>query len=171
MIPPYGLQKGGSQNFIKRLRVLYGSLVLEDILEYKTLVRIFSEAGVDPSLVAGSGNILEGSYGTKFADSTATGSFNEYQNVQASTVSGTGQDTQVTFTGRQAGTLGPLHGQFLSQLQCAPAISSAGIVTALGTSGVDPTEGKTTFCINLLSGLFTQKKLVPLKWVRIFFVY
>lgn len=37
------LQRGGAQNLIKRLRVMYGSLTLEDIPEYKTLVRILYE--------------------------------------------------------------------------------------------------------------------------------
>ena len=94
------LQRQGAHCVIKRLRILYGSLVLEDIQEYSTLVRIFTEAGVQSDYYDSIGGILDGMY-----DTTATGN-------------------------------------------------------ALVSSGT-----ATTYCLNLLSGLLTCKKLVPLKWM------
>ena len=166
LIPPFALQRGGGQNFIKRLRVLYGSLVLEDILEYKTLVRMFFEAGVNPSFVKNSGSILEGMYGTRLTETNATVSQNEMNNAYQVYVAGsTAITTAEVMTGRQVGIAGPMQGQMINQLQCAPAVDSAGAVVALGSLGADQFEGRYTYCINLLSGLFTQKKLIPLKWM------
>lgn len=87
------LPRHGAHGMIKRLRVLYGSLVLEDIQEYSTLVRLFTEAGVQT----------------------------EYRNSIGSILDGMG-------SGLSSGT-------------------------------------RRTFCLNLLSGLLTCKKLVPLKWM------
>jgi hypothetical protein len=56
------LQRGGAHNVIKRLKVMYGSLVIEDIQEYKTLVRIFNEAAVQQDYATSSGSILDGMY-------------------------------------------------------------------------------------------------------------
>lgn len=56
------LQRGGAHNLIKRLRVMYGSLVIEDIQEYKTLVRVFTEASVQQDYATSSGSILDGMY-------------------------------------------------------------------------------------------------------------
>lgn len=68
-------QRGGVQNLVKRLRIMYGSLVLEDIQEYKTLVRMFSECGVSQAFRRSSGGILEGSEASRIIeqDATATG--------------------------------------------------------------------------------------------------
>jgi hypothetical protein len=55
-------QRGGAHNAIKRLRIMYGSLVLEDIQEYKTLVRMFTEASVQQDYATSSGTILDGMY-------------------------------------------------------------------------------------------------------------
>lgn len=92
-----GLPKHGAHSLIKRLRILYGSLVLEDIQEYSTLVRIFTDLGVQPEYSSSVGAILDGM--------------------------GSG-------------------------------------------SGVSLTNNvPRSFCLNLLSGLLTCKKLIPLKWM------
>lgn len=164
LVPPYYLQRGGSQNFIKRLRVMYGSLVLEDIQEYKSLVRIFFEAGVDPSAAAGAQNILEGMYHTRVNDAIATNvtevaSRSEWANDPVE--SGKSQE-QIA---RMLAYRGVTDGTVFSQMQCAPAVSSIGAPVALGATGSSVNTGRTAFCINLLSGIFTQKKLIPLKWM------
>ncbi len=155
IIPPYHLQRGGSQNFIKRLRILYGSLVLEDIMEYKTLVRIFYETGVDPSLAAGSNAILEGTSAGRAHEATPTATFAE---ANALWIADNSTLNPVNEMSRQVAATGTLPNACLSQLQCAPAISSTGTVAALGTSAANTNTGRYTYCINLLSGIFTQKK-------------
>ncbi len=162
IIPPYFLQRGGAQNFIKRLRVLYGSLVLEDIMEYKTLVRIFLEAGVDFSATFGAQNVLEGMYTARPSDTQRSDTYNGgAMSFRWATFAGNAEQT----VGRFLATSGPLPGPVLSQLQCAPALLSNGAVAGVTAAGANVNSGRTTYCINLLSGLFTQKKLIPLKWM------
>lgn len=156
LIPPVQLQRGGAQNFIKRLRVLYGSLVLEDILEYKTLVRIFYESGVDPGLAAGSNNVLEGSYSSRNIDASPNSGGAEANN---NVVFGSNDLYAAALCG-MIQSCGPFPAGLLSQLQLAPAINSGnGQVQPLGTAASFGNTGRYTFCINLLSGLFTQKKV------------
>jgi hypothetical protein len=87
------LPKQGAHSLIKRLRILYGSLVLEDIQEYSTLVRIFTDLGVQNEYGSSIGSVLDG-------------------------------------------------------------------MSAQVFNGVSR-----TYCLNLLSGLLTCKKLIPLKWM------
>ena len=92
------LPRHGAHSLIKRLRILYGSLVLEDIQEYSTLVRIFTDLGVQPEYMSSVGAILDGMGST--------------------------------------------------------------------TNGVNlATATPRSYCLNLLSGLLTCKKLIPLKWM------
>jgi hypothetical protein len=163
LIPPYHLQRGGSQNFIKRLRILYGSLVLEDILEYKTLVRIFYESGVDPSLAAGSNAILEGTSAGRPFEAIPNQTLSEANALWVADSTATNSAGDVM--SNQAAACGVLPNAFISQLQCAPAISSTGTVAALGTAASNGNTGRYTYCMNLMSGIFTQKKLIPLKWM------
>jgi hypothetical protein len=94
------LQRQGAHCAIKRLRILYGSLVLEDIQEYSTLVRIFTEAGVQSDYFDSLGGILDGMYDTQTGGNALVGN-----------------------------------------------------------------NQPTSYCLNLLSGLLTCKKLIPLKWM------
>jgi len=63
---PVRLPQGGAHNLISRIRVLYGSLVIEDIQQYKTIARILYEMGVAPGYNGTSGGILDGSSNSKF---------------------------------------------------------------------------------------------------------
>lgn len=100
-VGPYTrLQKQGAHCLFKRLRILYGSLVLEDIQEYSTLVRIFTEAGIQEDYLKSHGGLIDGMWST----------------------------------------------------------------AAEGNSQVALATAK-TYCLNLLSGLLTCKKLIPLKWM------
>lgn len=169
IVPPYYLQRGGAQNYIKRLRVLYGSLVLEDIMEYKTLVRIFTEAGVDFSAAFGAQNILEGMYTSQVTNDQVNGVYTDAQTTSAwsklhSIAAGSAGSEEETVARFQASN-GPVTAQFLSQLQCAPPVLASGAIAGLTATGASPNVGRYTYCINLLSGLFTQKKLIPLKWM------
>jgi hypothetical protein len=52
----------GGHALIKRLRVLYGGMVLEDIQEYSTIARLMYDTTVSKSYLSGAGSLLEGSY-------------------------------------------------------------------------------------------------------------
>jgi hypothetical protein len=149
--PGVAFQRGGAQNLIKRLRVLYGSLVLEDIYEYKTLVRILYEAGVSEDYTSTHGQIVDGMY-----SSYVQGSNQGMQNIDSVPRSA------VVIPERMS-----------SVLQCVPPVNTDGTSIysnnasdAWGTPSAQTNfSGQTTYCINLLSGILTQKKLLPLKWM------
>jgi hypothetical protein len=119
-------QKGGLQNVIKRLRIMYGSLVLEDIQEYKTLVRLFTELGVQNDYKASLGTVLDGMIEQVNIDNAAK------------------TDKQIGEVPSDPDSLGEVYsGRLMS----------------------DPNQNTRTYCLNLLSGLLTCKKLIPLKWM------
>lgn len=253
-------QRGGANNAIKRLRVLYGGLVLEDIQEYKTIVRMLSECTMPQDYRESTGGILDGMsanvnyepgatayYGAGYSErSDLTGilirgidakkdkvvirtpgtltSHDIYDNcmlelihtqystagansVLSSTraVLSTKKEIRYVIRSDPSGVAG--EGPMLTLDQPLDAI------TAGGTNGVYPfelvddelsnkqrtfyriifpgavdypvvlpestlaadialagpeygaSERRRTYCLNLLAGLFTQKKLVPLKWM------
>lgn len=135
------LQRSGAHSVIKRLRVMYGSLVLEDIQEYKTLVRIFTEAGVQNDFLSTTGSVLDGVYTTVSRDNTVNKS------------SGTVGSTE-TSNAMRSGTALELRDDLLANV-----IVPAGYYAEY--SYADPR----TFCLNLMSGILTCKKLIPLKWM------
>jgi hypothetical protein len=145
-------QRGGAQNLIKRLRIMYGSLVIEDIQEYKTLVRIFTEAGVQNDYMSSSGTILDGMYGTLEIDADA-------DTTRAITaMTGNAGDDTALLDRTSATTLATtLEGRLLKG---AGTVATELIDGELGSS-----SETRTYCLNLLSGLLTCKKLVPLKWM------
>lgn len=122
--PQVTMQNGGAHCFFSRLRVMYGSLVLEDIQEYHTLVRLLYEVAVQRDYAASQGQILDGMAGSTPLDYGAT-------HLKAG------------------------YGSRGSNIS-----SGGGIAQSLLMPGL-----RRTFCLNLLSGLLTQKKLVPLKWM------
>lgn len=130
------LQRTGAQGLIKRLRVLYGSLVLEDIQEYKTLVRIFTELGVQEDYMGSSGNILDGMSATYCQPWDAIDKSAGRHLIKApnATTAVPGDDLR-------------------------DAVTSGDFVA------IDGLRTTRTFALNLLSGLLTSKKLLPLKWM------
>lgn len=153
--PAVAFQRGGAQNVIKRLRVLYGSLVLEDIYEYKTLVRILFEAGVSEDYSSTHGQIVDGMY-----SSHVRGIWQR------------GQTANAVSTGLEQTTSNPNYyvvpGPQTGVLQLVPPVPSnaAPFTSTWGTTDKSTYyAGTTTYCLNLLSGLLTQKKLLPLKWM------
>lgn len=190
---PQTLQRGGASNFIKRLRVIYGSLVLEDIYEYKTLVRIMYELGVQRDYGESHGQIGEGINCTATQDHSPTGyigtttfgaGLRPFDNTDqlSAAVNYTGNASSFvtggTATGGGVSSLSKalvLQSQLLSSVATPETYLSRldsiplSYVNSSGTYISTPTTlfnyGQKTYCINLLSGLFTQKKLIPLKWM------
>jgi hypothetical protein len=114
-----------------RLRVLYGSLVLEDIQDYNVLVRLLTNCTVADDYFKHAGAVYEG-----------MGS--EFQRARVQSRALTGATTVSSGSGITAGT----------------ADSTAwSVATAFS-------EDKCQFFqIHLLSGILTQPKLIPLKWM------
>lgn len=140
------LQRGGAHNLIKRLRVMYGSLVIEDIQEYKTLVRIFNEASVQQDYATSSGSILDGMYDV----------FEKSPGMGGTELSTSDQDLAAYV----AAGGNPTSGEY------------GALTTALGqtlgtstSSGIALSSTKRTYALSLLSGLLASKKLIPLKWM------
>lgn len=120
------MQPSGAHCHFSRLRILYGSSVLEDIQEYGTLVRMLYEAAVQRDYGSSQGQILDGMASATPKDLGASKEKGGY---------GSGR-SRIT-------------------------VSDGG---AIAQSLYLPNR-KRTFCLNLLSGLLTQKKLIPLKWM------
>lgn len=141
------LQRGGAHNYIKRLIVRYGGLVLEDIQEYKTLVRLFTEVGVQKDYAQSYGSILDGMH---------TDRVSLEQNTLAEGDRGfTAGAVLNNINGVNTGAI--LDEYFLSELD----------ILTLNDNLSEPSQAPVTrtYCLNLLSGLMTCKKLIPLKWM------
>ena len=179
------LPRGGAHNYFKRVRVLYGSLVLEDIQEYKTLTRMFTEMGVEKAYQASTGGILDGhsesamrNVGTPFANpavvhASLTQTAQEMttnpivdnlisEQIQVGGVIGYGAFTQTGLgnpTNSSAITgISPIFTDIASD----PNATSFNGAAAGTTTNTNVTR---TFTIQLLTGLTTLKKLLPLKWM------
>ncbi len=68
VIPNVKLQQGGAHNVISRIRILYGSLVLEDIQQYKTIARMLYEVGASKGYLGSSGSIVDGTAAGRWVD-------------------------------------------------------------------------------------------------------
>jgi hypothetical protein len=164
--PIVSLPRGGAHNYIKRLRILYGSLVLEDIQEYKTLARMFTEMGASKNYSASTSSILNGE---------AEASMHNVDNPFAVNGTATGASTtqtSATFTSNPIADNNLIQQQMIGGVCNALGNASAAAKTVQATFadiGNDLVAGSSsvtrTFTIQLLSGLLSCKKLLPLKWM------
>lgn len=132
----------------RRLRVVYGSLVIEDIQNYGTLVRMLSNVAVGEDYQNRAGAITEG----MGSDARRAGLFN--LSNPASGGSKAGDATTAGVVNYQAAK-GDVYGVWGTGDP-----SSAGNFTVTGSA-----VQTRTFTLNLASGLLTQQKLIPLKWL------
>ena len=164
--PIVSLPRGGGHNYIKRLRILYGSLVLEDIQEYKTLARMFTEMGTSKNYAASTSSILNGD-----AESTLHNVDNPFAMNGTATGASLTQ-TSATFSSNAIADNNLIQQQMIGGVCNALGSSSAAAKTVQATFadiGNDLVAGSSsvtrTFTIQLLSGLLSCKKLLPLKWM------
>lgn len=176
--PVLSLPRGGGHNYIKRLRVLYGSLVLEDIQEYKTLNRLFVETGMPKGYSASSSSILDGaseaamrSINNPFITSGTIGTGVSATVTDATFGANPIVDNNTVQSQQIGGTVGFYSVTNSSFSATLPASTNGAnilqpIFSDLGQDNVVATQSVTrTFNIQLLSGLLTSKKLLPLKWM------
>jgi hypothetical protein len=163
--PYVALGRGGAHNYFKRVRVLYGSLVLEDIQEYKTLARMFTEMGVEKAYQASSGSIMDG-----HAESAMRNVGNPFSTVapsdtltqtDANLMSNSLVDNQQVMCDQVGGLCTQL-GTTASTAYYPKFIWASDTQTSTGTAATNVTR---TFNIQLLTGLTSLKKLLPLKWM------
>lgn len=127
----------------RRLRVLYGSLVIEDIQNYGTLIRMLSNVAVDPLYQNKAGAILEG----MGSDASRAILHNKFQAGGAGAGGSQGTLTAAVVTLNNSADSGVW-----------------GVGTGAASTNADATETH-TYCLNLGAGLLTQQKLIPLKWL------
>jgi hypothetical protein len=142
----------------RRLRVLYGSLVLEDIQLYNALVRTLTNVAVEKNYQDGVGGILEG----MGSDAVRGMLFNGV--VRGPATGGTGTSGVIGYDSSLAssdptGALAPATAaDFQISMPNRPNVLQSTVITTDGFT-------KHTFCIQLASGLLSQHKLIPLKWL------
>lgn len=146
LVPGTRLQQGGAHNLFSRLRVLYGSLVLEDIQYYSTNARMLFEMGVQDQYLGGIGAVMDGSH-----DVRSSSGYANMTNEKGSIGSGS---TALHLSAENQG-IDQLHDSWALQYASVPANASSYSAVAQPR----------TFTLNLFSGLLSQQKLMPVKWM------
>ncbi len=145
--------QNGIQSIFKRVRLLYGSLVLEDIREYHALVRLLIEgAGANTTWVSDQVSISEGVGGIKMYPNSVTAA--------------TATAVNVAFPGNVR-LMEIQSGNFTNQ---AAAVNTTFFANATVQQGaIDSTSAPANrprrYQVQLGLGLFQQQKLLPLKWM------
>lgn len=136
------------QSCIRRLRILYGSLVLEDIRDYNVLVRMLTEGSTNQAnLTFDQSSSLEGIGGLSFFPQSAVaggaGTVN-FENVRLEAIQSSSPAANQASGPGETGSQGLI-------------TDSDGTTVTLGNS-------IRRYAVQLASGLFQQSKLLPLKW-------
>lgn len=105
---------GSAHELFSRIRITYGTLVLEDLQEYDTLSRMMLTGGAARGYYNSSGSIL---------DSTSSGGWSDGKGL-------------------------------------TPGAYYSGEVQAILAA-----HSKRTYCLNMLSGILSLRKLLPIKWM------
>lgn len=159
IVPGNRLPFGGAHNLINRLRIMYGSLAIEDIQNYSTLARAILTAGADAAYGGQQGSLLDG-----MASAHANYSTTNWRS-QAPFGSG-GVDDAVSELSQ---SISKLHDSTALINKCLannmhPSLENvpADPYQDLGYStAINPPN----FTLNLFSGFLCTQKLIPLKWM------
>lgn len=134
--PNVSFQRGGAHNLFSRVEVKYGSITIEDIQDYARLVRMLYEVGVQHDYASSHGEILDGMSSSKITQQGCT---------RTSVVGG-------DYAG--------------SAVRTDETVTNTTLIADSSISGLLLAPGRPrTFALNLMTGLLTQKKLIPLKWL------
>jgi hypothetical protein len=150
----------------RRLRLMYGSMVLEDIQLYNALVRTLTNVAVEAEYQTGVGAVLEGMGSDSTRGQLFNGTFRSTGSSSngSNTIGALASSTYATTTSSSSAVIpdiAPTVGRTTNFVVPPPGRS---LVTGLTTITNDGNY-KHTFCIQLASGLLTQQKLIPLKWL------
>lgn len=141
IIPGWRLQKGGVHNLFQRLRVLYGSMPLEDINQYSTMSRQYSNWGIQRAYHGSIGAILDGT-----VDSNMSSPYS--QNYGGDSYIATGSANPVLDALNQG--FDGCHDSFALLKR---------------SQGVNIEQQPRTFQVQLNSGILASQKLIPFKWM------
>lgn len=140
----------------RRMRLLYGSMVLEDIQLYNALVRTLTNVAVESEYQTGVGAVLEG----MGSDAVRGQLFNP--TVRGPATGGQGTAGVLSNDAVKASfSVGPVAGDLADCNVAQPGRTSVLASTTVTQDGLI----KHTFTIQIASGLLTQQKLIPLKWL------
>jgi hypothetical protein len=152
------------QSIFSRVRLLYGATPLEDIINYNHIVRALTEwTAVSPKGTIDQGSIADG-VGGFIVDSTlaaASGNASEpinfgYVNVRQKHIQGAGNSLAVA---------APAVVSNFAYGATFPGVGSTDIPPGVSSNG-NTTQGYTRrYQVNLALGLFTQDKLIPVKFM------
>jgi hypothetical protein len=148
----------------RRLRVLYGSLVIEDIQNYGALVRLLTNVAVEPDYAKAAGAITEG----MGPDSLRATLHSDV--VRGPATNGVGTSGAIIVPGitRQSVTANSLPSN-VGHTVFSLGGTAVGSTTGSGSQTLNQGSGTNirphTYAITLCSGLLTQQKLIPLKWL------
>lgn len=154
-----------AHTLFRRLRVLYGSLVIEDIQLYGALVRTLTNVAVEKEYQDAVGGVLEGMGSDSTRGHLFHGGIRGAPNTTgANGVLGTsGNEAPLSYeaTAATAAAADPAIGATTTwSLPIGGKSAILKSVTVTSSSAY-----KHTFTIQLASGLLTQQKLIPLKWL------
>lgn len=145
---------------IRRLRISYGSLVIEDIQNYGTLMRMLTNVTVGPEYANRFGCINEAMGSDALRATLHSATSRMVHTSTNGTIAGIKTETEgLAWTAADAGT-----GNFVypSGGNAAKIINSG-----LGNSAADTAASYSThtYALNLAGGVLTSEKLWPLKWL------
>ena len=152
-------------SMFRRLRILYGSMVVEDIQLYGAVVRTLTNVAVEAEYQSGVGAITEGMGSDAARGMIWEGVYRGDTSVSSGDVAqgGAGAAGNLVYETRK------LDGTTFDTTVAAAAASinpGPGRVIITKSTGLGPNADlKHTFTIQLASGLLTQQKLIPLKWM------
>lgn len=140
----------------RRMRVLYGSMVLEDIQFYGALVRTLTNVAVESEYQSGVGAVLEG----MGSDAARGQLFNP--TVRGPATGGVGTGGVLSVDPLAASVVLPATAGITANFNIPqPGRSTVVTNTTITQDGLI----KHTFTIQIASGVLTQQKLIPLKWL------
>lgn len=163
IIPGYRLPFGGAHNLINRLRVMYGSLVLEDLQNYSTLARTLLQSGAADGYYGQQGSMLDGTSGGHHRYNTSnwrTASYIGQGNVDDS-ISQLSQSIEkchdsVAMINRLGTNMHPAYWK----TAVAPFQPASQVNAQLKTI-----EQPQNTNLNLFADTLCNQKLIPLKWM------
>lgn len=160
------------QSIFNRVRIMYGSTPLEDIINYNQIVRLLTEwtgttqVGTldQTSICEGVGGVVLGVEG---ATSTALGAFGRgtqrkgFVNIRQAYIQGIDTSTNLELT-----SAGPLPNNLVDLVEATTRGDGFAVVPADFQPGENNPGGAVRrYQVSLATGLFTQEKLLPTKFM------
>lgn len=159
IIPGHRLPFGGAHNLINRLRILYGSLVIEDLQNYSTMARIILDGGMQEGYAGRQGSLLDGM--TAGHKNYSTSNWRSESFIGQGNVDGEVWELEQAIS--KCHDTKALLNELGSNMH--PGVTPTVAPTAATLSGLVTKAVPQNFNLNLFSGFLCVQKLIPLKWM------